>query len=341
MRPVIDELRPLQQRIDDAVAFVGGFVSEESLRFLRRGQNADGIEKRAADEFGVACSCGRRDVQLAKFGQNMLVDEITRLQHGEGGGVEFARLRHGDGGDAQQAQIPRTDRRLATAGGFDEAAVIDGGHAGVGGVVFAPARDVLAVTIAEFRRDFERHTFSGLRDEMRLRHAERHNARIIRLRPRCPRRDPIRDGFVFRRIHLEALVALVRHRFDRLQQKQTPRRVFERETTPIRTARDRKPVALVIETAQRKPEASLSCGGTVAGTHRATVAREDRLDGVAEGGRFGGVQSRAESQNTGEEAGQGAFHGGLSLRLPARFLNGRCRRVFEPIPPMGNHAPAR
>jgi hypothetical protein len=237
--------------------------------------------------------------------------KLRGLQHREGGGVEFARLRHGDGGDAQQAQIPRTDRRLATAGGFDEAAVIDGGHAGIGGVVFAPARHVLAVTVAEFRGDFKRHALSRLRDEMRLRHAERHDARIIRLRPRRSRRDPIGDGFVFRRVHLEALVALVRHCLDRLQQKQTPRRIFERETTAIRTARDRKPVALVIKTAQGEPEAALSRRSTVAGTHGAAVAREDRLDGVAEGWSVGGVENRAEEREQNDETKR--IHGLLKV----------------------------
>ena len=246
----------------------------------------------------------------------MLVDEISRLQHREDGGIEFARLRHGDGGDAQQAQIPRTDRRLTAAGGLDEARIIHGSHAGVGGVVFAPARHVLAVSVAEFRGDFERHAFSGLRDEMRLRHAERNDARIIRLRPGCPRRDPIRDGFVFRRVHLEALVALVRHRFDRLQQKQTPRRIFQRETTPIRAARDRKPVALVIETTQRKAEAALSRRRTMAGTHRTTVAGEDGLDGVAEGGGFGG--SRGSGQDSKKKAGDAELHeSGAEIKMPA------------------------
>lgn len=290
MRPVIDELGPLQQRVNEVVAFVRGLVGEEGLRFFHRGQNADCIEKRPAQELRVRGATGGRDVQLAQFRQNMLVDEVARFQGREGFHVRLARIRHGDGGDAQQAQIPGADRCLTAARGLDEAAVIHGGHAGVGGVVFAPAGDVLAVPVAEFRGDFELHALASLRDEMRLRHAERRDARIIRLRPRCPRRDPIDDGFVFRRIHLETLVALVRHRFDRFEEKEAASWIFECQAAAIRTPRDRKPVALVIETTQREAEAALSRRRAMAGTHRAAVAGEDRLDGIAEGRGFGGCR---------------------------------------------------
>ncbi len=85
----------------------------------------------------------------------MIVDEVSRLEHGKGGGIEFVRLRHGDGGHAQQAQVPGTDRCFTAARGLDEARIIHGGHAGIGGIVFAPARHVLAVSITELRGHFE------------------------------------------------------------------------------------------------------------------------------------------------------------------------------------------
>lgn len=217
----------------------------------------------------------------------MLVDEVARFQSREGFRVRLARIRHGHGGDAEQAQIPGADGSFAAAGDLDEAAVIHRGHAGIGGVVFAPARHVLAVPVAEFRGHLKLHALSRLRDEMRLRHAERNDARIIRLRPRCSRRDPIDDGLVFRRVHLKALVALVRHRFDRFEEKEAASWIFECQAAAIRTARDRKPVALVIEATQRKPETALSRRRAMAGTHRAAVAGEDGLDGVAEGWDFG------------------------------------------------------
>lgn len=220
----------------------------------------------------------------------MLVDEVARFQSREGFHVRLAWIRHSDGGDAEQAQIPSADGSFAAAGDLDEAGVVHGGHAGIGGVVFAPARHVLAVPVAEFRGHLELHALAGLRDEMRLRHAERNDARIIRLRPRCPRRDPIDDRFVFRRVHLKALVALVRHRFDRFEQKQAPRRIFQREATPVRTPRDRKPVAFIIEATQRKPETALSRRRAMAGTHRTAVTGENRLNGIAEGRGFGGCR---------------------------------------------------
>lgn len=67
MRPVIDELRPLQQRVDETVTFVGGLVGEEGLRFIHRRQNADGVEKRTAQELRVRGTTRGRDVQLAQF----------------------------------------------------------------------------------------------------------------------------------------------------------------------------------------------------------------------------------------------------------------------------------
>ena len=192
------------------------------------------------------------------------------------------------------------------------------------------------MTVAEFRGHLELNALPRLRDEMRLREADRHNARIIRLRPRCTSGDPVGDGLVFDGVHLKALITLVWHRFNRLEQKQTARRIFECQPATIRAAGDGDPVALVIKTTQGKPKTTLPCGSTVTRTHGATIAREDWLDGVAKRGGVGGWQSRAKGQNTGNKAGQGAFHEDLVSTHQLRFSKWTILPFFEPIPPHGS-----
>ena len=56
--PVVHELGALQECFDQRVAFLRRFVLEKHARLVRRGQNADRVEKGAADEFAVRA--GRR-----------------------------------------------------------------------------------------------------------------------------------------------------------------------------------------------------------------------------------------------------------------------------------------
>ena len=77
VRPVIDELRSLKQRVDESIAFVRGLVCEEGAGFLERGQHADGVEIGASQELMILGAFGWRDVQLAQFFQSELVDEVS------------------------------------------------------------------------------------------------------------------------------------------------------------------------------------------------------------------------------------------------------------------------
>ena len=154
--------------MDESVTFIASLIRQKGSCFIERGQNADGVQKNTPEKFMILGASGGRDVQFTQFIQRVLVDEVTRLQCGKDIGFDLAGIRDGDGHKCELAQIPSADGAFATARCFDESAVIDGGHAGICGVVFGPASDVFAMSVAELGGDFELHRLSRLGDQMRL-----------------------------------------------------------------------------------------------------------------------------------------------------------------------------
>ena len=83
VRPVIDEFRPREQRIDQPIALVGGGVGQEGAGFVGGRQRADRVEKGAAQECRVVARRRRRNAQGLQLCQHQLVDEIPPRRGGE------------------------------------------------------------------------------------------------------------------------------------------------------------------------------------------------------------------------------------------------------------------
>ena len=83
MTPEIDELGSLKQFVDQSVSFGCGLIGDESADFIRGRQYANGVQKGAAHEFVIVGAFRRRNIELAQFLQNKLIDEVSRLEHGE------------------------------------------------------------------------------------------------------------------------------------------------------------------------------------------------------------------------------------------------------------------
>ena len=79
-RPVVGELRPLEQAVDQHGTLVGGLVVQKALRLLGRGQRADGVEIDPPEENRIGTQVGRLDFQLLQLGEHQLVDLALRSQ---------------------------------------------------------------------------------------------------------------------------------------------------------------------------------------------------------------------------------------------------------------------
>ena len=66
-RPVVGELVPLQQAVDQRAAFVGVAVDEKLPRLLGGGQRADHVQIDAAHEHRVGAEGGRSNAQLLQL----------------------------------------------------------------------------------------------------------------------------------------------------------------------------------------------------------------------------------------------------------------------------------
>ena len=149
--------------------------------------------------------------------------------------------------------------------------------------------------IVEYRRHLHRQRLPRQRRGVRRRNLDVIDPRILFLRAGRAAGDPFGEDFVFRRIHLEPLAALVRDQLRRLEQDQAARGIVEIDPAPLRGFGDGEVIALVIIAAQRKLEAPLPRRRAVARPGRTAVAREDRLDFVAE--RRRGIRRGAQRRS--------------------------------------------
>ena len=80
--PVIGELLPLQQPVDQGGTLVPGIaIVDELARLLGGGERADQVKVGAADEHGIRAE-NRPESQRRQFGENNAIDGIQRSRRG-------------------------------------------------------------------------------------------------------------------------------------------------------------------------------------------------------------------------------------------------------------------
>ena len=166
------------------VALGGRRLGEEGTGLFRRRQNTDRVEECAADELGVGAAVGGRQVQLAQFFHDALIDEIARLEGGERVRCDRLFVRRRDRRDREPAEIPRGDRAFTMADDFHHTVVVHRRDGGVAGGVFGPARHVLMVPVVEEGSDLEGLRLVRLEHDVRRRNFDPLDARILRRRRR-------------------------------------------------------------------------------------------------------------------------------------------------------------
>ena len=73
-RPVVGELLPLQQTVDQRATLVGVAIRQKLPRLVGRGQRADHVEIDPAHKHGVGAQVRRSNAQPLQAGENQLVD---------------------------------------------------------------------------------------------------------------------------------------------------------------------------------------------------------------------------------------------------------------------------
>ncbi len=130
--PVIDKLRPLEQGVDGASAFIRALVGQEGPHFLGRGQHANGVQKRPAQKRGVVARARRLDPQGGELVEHVLIDEIAAL--GQPCRIDRLLVRSGQDNHRDLALKADAQRRFAVAQHLDQPLGIDAGHARVVGI---------------------------------------------------------------------------------------------------------------------------------------------------------------------------------------------------------------
>ena len=320
VRPVVDELRPLQQRVDEPFPLGGRGVGPEAIHVLGPGEDAGGVEESAPDELGVGAQAGGGEVELLQLGQHQVVDEVAPLRlrvdlrgHRERKGHGHPRRRH-------LAQIGHVDGRLAVALHLDEAGVADLGHRLVAGGVAGPPRHVLHGPVREARLHRELQLVAFGEHAARGRDLHAADARVRLGGGRHAGGDPGRDHPVLGRAHLEAAPAHVGDRTGGLEKDEAPRRLQRVGAPAGGLARQRHVVGLGVVTAQRQLEAVLARGGSVTGAGVASHLGHHGDDVVAEADVGG--QRRQARRRRGSGVGTAGPCGGAQQQraqgLPAQ-----------------------
>ena len=255
--PVVDELRPFEQRIHQARALVGTGIGGERAHLGRRRQDPGGVEIGAPDEFRVRRQPGRLDVELAQLPQDRVV-EIRARCIGVDRGIDARGKRRSDPRRHQAAQVPGRNRRLAGALHFHDALVADRGDRALVGGELRPARHVLGVAVGETGAHDQRLLVAELQARRRREDFQRGHHRVgLRRRGRAGG-NPLREHAILRRPCAEPAAAAVRHRHRRLEQHQASRRFHWIDATRGGLARQRQVVRLGIVAAQRQLQPALA-----------------------------------------------------------------------------------
>src|SRR5437879_1289274 len=114
--------------------------SQKLASLLRRGQYADGVEKRTANKLRLTASRRGRQVELSQFFQRKVVDEIAPLGLCENGRGHVVCSGHRDRRNRYPARVPGRDGAFASANNLNVAAVVHLSDRGIGRGVFGPTR---------------------------------------------------------------------------------------------------------------------------------------------------------------------------------------------------------
>ena len=114
-----------------------------------------------------------------QFRQREFVKEVPFRRFGESRGRDFVRVRNRDRCNRDPAQIPRSDRASTVADHLHLAVVVDLRDRRIRGRVFGPARNVLAVAVAEPGIDDELLAGRRFENQMLRQDFDPLNARIV------------------------------------------------------------------------------------------------------------------------------------------------------------------
>jgi hypothetical protein len=187
VRPVIDVLRPLQQRIDGGRALVGAGVREKRANLFRRGERADHVEKNAADELIIVGGRGGLQPELAPFGGDQFVDVVVRgeLQRRRIGPIGDGH-RHGAGlphvGDGDRG--PTSGERMDLTGGVDLGAGL------VADFVQGAGSNIALNSVGPMGDDLQLGGFTLMHYELARRDLQSLHVQVRIGRRRRPRGDP-------------------------------------------------------------------------------------------------------------------------------------------------------
>ena len=239
IRPVINELRPREELIDELVALVFDGAGEEGFGLGGRGQRADHIKMRAPGELAVRARRRGFEVELAQLREHELVDEIAPwclVKNGVGNGV---RPRRCDARDGNLAGVPRGDGALPKADDLRLAGFfIDDRHGRIGGIEPRPRRHIAPRSIAEMRGDLQLPRVAFLQFGIVGRKLHALQLRIRIRRPGRALLDPFHEQLIIRRILVQHFAALVPHGGGGFNEQQTARRIAELHAPPAHLARD-------------------------------------------------------------------------------------------------------
>jgi hypothetical protein len=280
-RPVLGEFGSLEQGIDQPRSLVSRRIGDELPGLICGRQNAEGVEKRPADERGVVADGRWTHLEFLEPGEDLLVDVVGRLRclphevwprrkkcqpHGKLGG-----------------EITDDNRRLAELFAMHEAAMA-GADGGIGRLVDRKPGHIATRAVDESGRDLQLHVIVRI-DEDRFRRRPRDAGELWQTCIGSLRsgRDPIPQDAVFQRVVFEPHPPFVCQLAARLGQNQAGVRIEEIEA-PLRCiARQGRVIPRRIFAAKRELEATLAVGIAMAGAQVAAGLGENRHHVAVEG----------------------------------------------------------
>ena len=314
-RPEIHELGTLEQRLDEARAFVGIFVGEERANFLGRGQRADGVEGGAAQKRGVVRELRGRDAQCGELVEDVLIEGVVAAR--EGLGRDFIGERQRDGHDLDLFLKMHAHRGLALAFALDDSL---GRHARDGLVVRVKLREprhVAHTAIGVMRAHEQALTVAEAERVIAGQNLKARGVGFAGGGSGRTRANPLGERAVITRVRGETLAAFVRNAREGFEQQQAGVGRGGIDAPTAGFARERLVIPLGSKAAQGKFEAVLSRKFSVAPAGIAAAAREGGDDFLTERrGLRGGIlrgNLRGAYGRDGFEVGEGGGDFGAEI----------------------------
>jgi hypothetical protein len=283
--PEVGELRPREQAVHEARAFVTARVVFKLFVFREAGQQADGVDEDAAHEVVVAAHFGGCHAKLREAGIDGFVDEIPTLRE-RGGRLLAGHDIHAHAAD--EGGQAHGDEDLAAPMTADEALTRDTGDGVVGAFQNAEVRDIALRAIGEAAHDDEAMALpSGIEREVGGIHAHAAEVRFVGGAFRCASGNPIAQQGEVRIVRRELFPTAMRHRARAFFQQQTVLRQSDIDAAIHKLTREAEVVGIRVITEEREPKAILASRGTVAATGATAIAHQHRHDVVLKRGRSG------------------------------------------------------